>query len=333
MNMYQVLYGGGDPGPGEQAQKEHSEVLDRQRVRLQREFETAKAEGRPPRLSILGANKLLYMEAMRDQYPEVSAASKNDKEFFKNMSSIQEKYEVASTKIYRPTNKYIDGFREMILSTPTDWIVRRDDGSFTNSIEDVQIQLGYKDKKGNWESEGQVNWIDMMGAVTGAGAEIQGLMTGGQKPGSFAINLRDMDGKNYTVELANSNEAQQQFRGPHEIISDLQSGRAQDYRTSETAKIIQSGQVMLSNGTVADAELKVHYEINTKTMEWEPVVTQYYYESGTKVNALEPAELRRQGAGVIDYLMEMAVAAYMSTTHMIGTDMNVGKNTDLSNPR
>ena len=68
-------------------------------------------------------------------------------------------------------------------------------------------------------------------------------------------------------------------------------------------------------------------------MEWEPVVTQYYYESGTKVNALEPEELRRQGAGVIDYLMEMAVAAYMSTTHMIGTDMNVGKNTDLSNPR
>ena len=303
-----------------------SEAYDRARARLDREMQAAKDEGRTPRLSILGADLNVYMDYMSELYPEVRKASANDKEFFQNMSKLQEKYEVSSTKIYRPTNKYVEGFREMILSTPTDYIVRREDGSFTNSIEDLQIELGYKKKNGEWKGDGQDAWNKMMEK-----AQIQGLMTGGQKPGSFAISMASVDGKRRVVELANSNEAQQQFRAPHEIINDLQSGRANDYRTPETAKVIQAGQAMLNDGTIVDVEMKVHYEINTETMEWEPVVTQYYYQQGTKTQAIEPEELRRQGSGVIDYLMEQAVSSYMSLHHMVGTDMNVGQNKDLTN--
>ena len=319
--MLTDLYGGPTQGSG-------SDVYDRQKTRFDREMEASKEEGRPPRLSIVGANKYIYLEHMKENYPEVLAASKTDKAFFKNLAHIQEAYEVSSTKVYKPTNKYTEGFREMILSSPTDYIVRREDGSFTNNLDDLQMELGYKNGKGNWDdADSQKLWSDMMKE-----SKIQGLMTGGQKPGSFAMSMTDSDGKNRTVELANSNEAQQQFMGPHEIINDLQSGRAQDYRTSETAKTIQTGKAMLANGTIVDAEMKVHYEINTETMEWEPVITQYNYTEGTKTQAVEPEELRRQGSGVIDYLMEQAVNSYMSLHHLVGTDMNDGKGTDLSNP-
>tara|TARA_R110000824_G_scaffold158969_3_gene333089 strand:+ start:3036 stop:5456 length:2421 start_codon:yes stop_codon:yes gene_type:complete len=324
MNMLNAVYG----DQGEEA-GESTEVYERQKVRFDREIEAAIDEGRPPRLSILGANKRIYLEYMREQYPEVLEVSKTDQEFFKNLSTLQEKYEVSSSKVYRPTNKYIDGFRKMILSSPTDYIVRRTDGSFTMSIDDLQMELGYKNGKGKWKNnDSQENWLNMM-----EGATIQGLMTGGQKPGSFAINMTDQDGKSRVVELANSNEAQQQFRAPHEIINDLHSGRAQNHRTPETSKTIQNGQAMLTDGSIVDAEVKVHYEINTTTMEWEPVITQYYYNVGTKTQAIEPEELRRHGSGVIDYLMEQAVSSYMAINHMIGTDMNIGKGSDLTNPK
>jgi hypothetical protein len=89
---------------------------------------------------------------------------------------------------------------------------------------------------------------------------------------------------------------------------------------------------MLDDGAIVDVEMKVHYEINTNTMEWEPVVTQYYYTAGTRDTYKEPEIMRRQGTGVIDILMEQAVSSYMGIYHMVGTDMNVGKKTDLSNP-
>ena len=325
--MYSELYGTLEEEDSEQAEA----LVDRQRERLMREINTAKKEGRSPRLSIVGANKYLYMELMRDLYPEVSENSKTDKEFFKNMAHMQEQYEVASTKVYKPTNEYTAGFRETILSSPTNWILRREDGTFTNNMTDVQILLGYKTKKGNWKTgDSRTLWENMI--TKEQLSPILGLMTGGQQAGSFAIKLTGEDGKDYTVELGNSNEAQQQFRAPHEIINDLQSGRANDYRTAETAKIIQTGQTMLDDGAIVDVEMKVHYEINTNTMEWEPVVTQYYYTAGTRDTYKEPETMRRQGTGVIDILMEQAVSSYMGIYHMVGTDMNVGKKTDLSNP-
>lgn len=347
-----------NPYKGSEYKKLKSEIMassvsgSRADVRLLRELELAKEEGRPPRVSVLSMHKKAYLRYLKDQYKDVYDVNMSDKDFINKVSSAQQTYEVTAQKVYQPSNAANKAaYQQLVINgnqRMSPWVMRRADGSYTNTVDDVKVELGY----GKFNSSGEFVYFNKTKNVGGKeysyeqawnqeikDGNFSGITNGGQIPGSYIMNMTNVDGNSVSVEVGNSNEGSSIFSASHDIITDLVSNAAYDHRSVENAHDIGNPIPMIKDGKQVTVIRKVHYDVDPNTYQLIPVITYNYFDpntikqddNGNMVgNAIFTAD-KITGLQGYDMLVDDEMQAYMNSG-LLGTDINVGQKSKLSNP-
>ena len=346
------------PFKNEEYKKLKAEIMstsvgaDRTDARLLRELEAAKEEGRPPRVSVLSMHKKAYLRYLKDQYKGVYDIEMSDKEFINKVSTAQQTYEVTAQKVYQPSNAANKAaYQQLVVNgnqRMSPWVMRRADGSYTNTVDDVKVELGY----GNFNSSGDFVYSNKTKNVGGKSYSYEqawnqeikngtfaGITNGGQIAGSYILNTQNVDGNSVSVEVGNSNEGSAIFGASHEIITDLVSNAAYDHKGVENAHDIGTPIPMMKDGKQVTVIRKVHYDVDPNTYQLIPVITYNYYDpntikandSGNYVgNAIFTAD-KITGLQGYDMLVEDEMEAY-TNSGLLGTDIDQGQRSKLSNP-
>jgi len=142
-----------------------------------------------------------------------------------------------------------------------------------------------------------------------------------------------------SVEVGNSNEGSSIFSASHDIITDLVSNAAYDHRSVENAHDIGTPIPMMKDGKQVTVIRKVHYDVDPNSYQLIPVITYNYFDpntikqdnNGNMVgNAIFTAD-KITGLQGYDMLVDDEMEAYKKSGYL-GTDINVGKKSNLSNP-
>jgi hypothetical protein len=349
-----------DPSPfkREEYSKLNSEIMSssvsgsRADVRLMRELELAKEEGRPPRVSVLSMHKKAYLRYLKDQYKDVYDKDMSDKDFINKVSSAQQTYEVTAQKVYQPSNAANKAaYQQLVINgnqRMSPWVMRRADGSYTNTVDDVKVELGY----GKFNNSGEFVYSNKTKNVGGKeysyeqawnqeikDGNFSGITNGGQIAGSYVMNMTNVDGNSVSIEVGNSNEGSSIFSASHDIITDLVSNAAYDHRSVENAHDIGNPIPMMKDGKQVTVIRKVHYDVDPNSYQLIPVITYNYFDpntikqddNGNMVgNAIFTAD-KITGLQGYDMLVDDEMEAYMNSG-LLGTDINVGQKSKLSNP-
>lgn len=346
------------PYKGSEYKKLKSEIMassvsgDRADVRLMRELELAKEEGRPPRVSVLSMHKKAYLRYLKDQYKDVYDKDMSDKDFVNKVSTAQQTYEVTAQKVYQPSNAANKAaYQQLVINgnqRMSPWVMRRADGSYTNTVDDVKVELGY----GKFNSSGEFVYYNKKKNVGGKeysyeqawnqeikDGNFSGITNGGQIAGSYIMNMTNVDGNSVSIEVGNSNEGSAIFSASHDIITDLVSNAAFNHRGVENAHDIGSPIPMMKDGKQVTVIRKVHYDVDPNSYQLIPVITYNYFDPNTIKqddngnvvgNAIFTAD-KITGLQGYDMLVDDEMEAYMNSG-LLGTDINVGQKSKLSNP-
>ena len=347
-----------DPSPfkSEEYAKLKQEIMSssvsgsRADVRLMRELELAKEEGRPPRVKVLAQHKKAYLRYLKDQYKDVYDKDMSDKDFINKVSNAQQTYEVTAQKVYQPSLAANEAaYQQLVGNNPiSPWVLRKADGSYTNNADDVKVELGY----GKFNSSGEFVYRNKTKDVDGKqmsyesawnhmikNGSFTGITNGGQLAGSYIMDLTTVDGNSMSVEVGNSNEGSSIFSASHDIITDLVSNAAYDHRSVENAHDIGTPIPMMKDGKQVTVIRKVHYDVDPNSYQLIPVITYNYFDpntikqddNGNMVgNAIFTAD-KITGLQGYDMLVDDEMEAYKKSGYL-GTDINVGKKSNLSNP-
>ncbi len=346
------------PYKGSEYKKLKAEIMassvsgSRADVRLMRELELAKEEQRPPRVSVLAMHKKAYLRYLKDQYKDVYDVNMSDKDFINKVSSAQQTYEVTAQKVYQPSNAANKAaYQQLVINgnqRMSPWVMRRADGSYTNTVDDVKVELGY----GKFNSSGEFVYHNKTKNVGGKSysyeqawneeiknGNFSGITNGGQIAGSYIMNMENVDGNSVSIEVGNSNEGSAIFSASHDIITDLVSNAAYDHRGVENAHDIGNPIPMVKDGKQVTVIRKVHYDVDPNSYQLIPVITYNYFEPNTIKqddngnlvgNAIFTAD-KITGLQGYDMLVDDEMEAYMNSG-LLGTDINVGQKSKLTNP-
>lgn len=346
------------PYKGKEYKKLRQEIMsttvsaDRTDSRLMRELELAKEEGRPPRVSVLSMHKKAYLRYLKDQYKDVYDINMSDKDFINKVSTAQQTYEVTAQKVYQPSNAANEAaYQQLVVNgnqRMSPWVMRRADGSFTNNVDDVKVELGY----GKFNSSGEFVYLNKTKSLNGKqvsyeqawneeikNGSFSGLTNGGQLAGSYVMNIQNAKGTPASIEVGNSNEGSAIFGASHEIITDLVSNAAYDHRGVENAHDIGNPIPMMKDGKQVTLIRKVHYDVDPNSYQLVPVITYNYFDPNTIKsdnggnfvgNAIFTAD-KITGLQGYDMLVEDEMEAYKQSG-LLGTDINVGQKSKLNNP-
>ena len=346
------------PYKGSEYKKLKAEIMassvsgSRADVRLMRELELAKEEQRPPRVSVLSMHKKAYLRYLKDQYKDVYDVNMSDKDFINKVSAAQQTYEVTAQKVYQPSNAANKAaYQQLVINgnqRMSPWVMRRADGSYTNTVDDVKVELGY----GKFNSSGEFVYYNKTKNVGGKeysyeqawneeikNGNFSGITNGGQIAGSYIMNMTNVDGNSVSIEVGNSNEGSAIFSASHDIITDLVSNAAYDHRGVENAHDIGNPIPMVKDGKQVTVIRKVHYDVDPNSYQLIPVITYNYFDPNTIKqddngnmigNAIFTAD-KITGLQGYDMLVDDEMEAYMNSG-LLGTDINVGQKSKLSNP-